>query len=116
MSDELLRLERALAERDHAATPGGLASLLADDVLEFGASGRTWDRASTGAMLEETAPVRPLVIDDWQARALAENVALVTYTLRQPGRTTRRSSVWRATAGGWRLVFHQGTPVPDPAP
>jgi hypothetical protein len=37
---------------------------------------------------------------------------LLTYTLRQPDRLTRRSTIWRRTEDGdWQIVFHQGTPV-----
>jgi hypothetical protein len=111
-SDELIRLEHALAERDHAAVPGGLASLLADDFLEFGASGRIWDHASMSEAFDGAPTVAPLPFDDWQERTLADGVVLVTYTLREPGRTSRRSSIWQRIDDRWRLVFHQGTPVP----
>jgi hypothetical protein len=117
VTDELFRLERALAERDHAAVRGGLGALLDPDFLEFGSSGRTWDRAETiEALLPQAAP-GPLDFRDWTARPLAEGVVLVTYTLSEAShggwRTTRRSSVWHARDGRWQLLFHQGTPVEE---
>jgi hypothetical protein len=116
VTDELFRLERAIAERDHAAVPGGLASLLDPEFLEFGSSGRAWDRASTiGTLFPQTLP-DPLEFSDWAARPLSEGVVLLTYTLHGGGRTTRRSSIWHARDGRWQILFHQGTPVPESTP
>jgi hypothetical protein len=38
---------------------------------------------------------------------------LLTYTLRQPGRVTRRATLWRRTGGGWQAIYHQGTVVQE---
>ena len=43
---ELQRLELALASRDPTGIDGGLTSLIADDFLEFGKSGRVRPRPS----------------------------------------------------------------------
>jgi hypothetical protein len=40
-------------------------------------------------------------------------VYLLTYTLFQGERTTRRSTIWERTSDGWQAVFHQGTVVED---
>lgn len=116
---ELMNLERALAERDPAAVPGGLASLIDDDFLEFGSSGRRWDRDAVVADLVPTSARRQLEFTDWAAIPLAEEIVLVTYTLTATleggPRTTRRSSIWRMRDGRWRILFHQGTPIAEPA-
>jgi ankyrin repeat protein len=47
-------------------------------------------------------------------RALADGVALVTYTATSrgtPARTSLRSSVWVAGPDSWRVLHHQGTTV-----
>jgi hypothetical protein len=37
---------------------------------------------------------------------------LLTYTLLQDHeRQTRRMTIWRSTADGWKIVYHQGTIV-----
>ncbi|WP_277931606.1 hypothetical protein [Nostoc linckia] len=36
---------------------------------------------------------------------------LVTYTLIQGTRITLRSTIWRQTPQGWKIVYHQGTVV-----
>jgi len=114
---ELLRLERALAERVDAAAPDGLAALLDDGFLEFGASGRVLDRDATIEMLRTSGHVDSIDLSEVRTRVLAADVVLLTYTLsaRAPNgaRRTRRSSIWRRTPDGWRILFHQGTVVPD---
>jgi hypothetical protein len=29
-----------------------------------------------------------------------------------PESASLRSSIWRSTGAGWRMTFHQGTPLP----
>jgi hypothetical protein len=39
---------------------------------------------------------------------------MLTCTLLQDNvRLTRRSTIWRSTSGGWKIVYHQGTIVQD---
>ena len=38
---------------------------------------------------------------------------LLTYTLRQDARVTRRLTVWQRHEGHWRILYHQGTIVAE---
>ena len=106
--DELLRLESALASRDPAGIEGGLMSLIADDFLEFGRSGRVWTAESIRDVLD-VPPGEPAVIEQFEAAELADGVVLVTFVM--PGEpAANRSSVWVRRAGRWQMRFHQGTP------
>ena len=105
---ELLRLESALASRDATGIEGGLMSMIADDFLEFGKSGRTWTARSIRELMEGP-PGEPAVIDDFEIAELADGVVLATYTM--PGQPpVKRSSIWVRRAGRWQMRFHQGTP------
>ncbi|TCK22158.1 DUF4440 domain-containing protein [Pseudonocardia endophytica] len=108
--DRELRLQDPAVRRSRAAA----SQLLDPDFHEFGASGRTWDHESVLDMMAvEEAP--PPETDRIVATRLADDVVLLTYRTRRPGRTALRSSVWRRRDGGpWRVVFHQGTVVPEP--
>jgi hypothetical protein len=45
---------------------------------------------------------------------LGPETYLITYTLLQDKqRLTRRATIWRRTADGWKIVYHQGTIVED---
>ena len=108
LRDELLRKEAALAARDPDAVDGGLMSLIADDFLEFGRSGRIWTRDSIRSVLEGP-PSGPVSMENFEVAVLADDVALVTYR----GASANRSSVWVRREGHWQMRFHQGTPTGD---
>lgn len=109
---ELFALEAALARRDPTGTSGGLGSLVADDFLEFGRSGRVHDAASIRALVAADAPSDlPFEPRTFAVDLLAPDVALVTYELGTRARTNR-SSIWIRRGGRWVIRFHQGTPAP----
>jgi glyoxylase I family protein len=104
----LYRLELALASADPAGIDGGLATLIADDFTEFGASGRTWSAPEIRVALDREAATDPPELLDFRVAELAPGVVLATYRLGPP-RPSRRSSVWVRRDGRWQVRFHQGT-------
>jgi len=44
-------------------------------------------------------------------RQLGPDTYLLTYSLRQQDRLTRRSTLWHRTPTGWQILYHQGTLV-----
>lgn len=87
---------------------------------EVGASGRRYSRDHVLEVLEDRHQVAShLALEDtWEAsdfacRELASDTYLLTYTLLQGQRKTRRATVWRRSAQGWKIMFHQGTVVED---
>ena len=107
----LLEREKSLMQPAVRRSAGQLKAIICEDFLEYGASGRTYDRASLIALLaaEPDGPVA--TISDFTARFLSPEIALVTYRT-QLGDTARlRSSIWRCEHGAWRLQFHQSTPT-----
>jgi hypothetical protein len=111
VAERLLLLESALANRDPGGVPGGLASLIDDDFVEFGASGRRWTAAETRRGLAEEHSGQRVVISDLEAREVGAGIVLVTYRS-GPERPARRSSLWVERDGHWSLLFHQGTLIP----
>ena len=103
---ELLRLELALASRDPTGIDGGLMSLIADDFVEFGKSGRVWTAASVRDVLEGT-PRGPVAIEDFDVAELADGVVLTTYVTPGPP-PVDRPSIWVRRSGRWMIRFHQG--------
>ena len=103
--DPKVRMSRALA-----------SALLADDFVEFGSSGRVYDKVSVLDALAIDASVAPAV-RDFAVKALGPGVYLATYcTVRHASsgedmRQALRSSIWRQTGAHWQLVFNQGTPA-----
>jgi hypothetical protein len=85
-----------------------------EDFWEVGASGRRYSREFVLDTLENRAPdpdESAWLTRDFQCREIAVNNYLITYTLHQGKRMTRRATLWRRTAAGWKVLYHQGTVV-----
>jgi hypothetical protein len=108
---EVMSLELRLLDPATRASAAAVERLIHPDLREIGASGRTWDRASMTRALA-ARPGDAADATDLTARLVSDDVVLVTYTARQDdGRTLRRSSLWVHGDEGWRVFFHQGTPI-----
>lgn len=86
------------------------------DFWEIGASGRRYSREYILGVLQERYRNPGGHADSWRTadfacRQLGPDVYLLTYTLWQGERQTRRATIWRRSAGGWKIAFHQGTVV-----
>jgi hypothetical protein len=114
--EELREREPIFHRPLYQGSRAALEQLLAEDFWEIGASGRRYGRQYVLKMLaaREQAPLEdPWETSDFHCRALAPDVYLLTYTLLQGERCTRRATIWRRAAGGWQILFHQGTLVED---
>jgi hypothetical protein len=114
--EELKSREPIFHRPELGTTRADFEGMTAEDFWEVGASGRRYSRAYVLDELErryagEHADVWET--KDFHCRRLAEDLYLVTYTLRQGERVTRRSTIWQRTKAGWKIVFHQGTVVQD---
>jgi hypothetical protein len=92
--------------------------MTAVDFWEVGASGRRYSREYILTVLEERQRLNvseELQASDFRCQRLAQDLYLLSYTLLQDkDRWTRRSTIWRSTPEGWKIVFHQGTIMQHP--
>ena len=89
--------------------------LLSFDFFEFGLSGRIYHREETLSIPPQEINAR-LPLKDFSVHVVDTNVFLVTYVSEvyyNKLERGNRSSLWLKTPAGWRLRFHQGTPM-DP--
>jgi hypothetical protein len=119
IADHLKSLEETLLDPAVRKNSKQVSTLLADDFLEFGSSGRTFDKAAILEDLRNEPLHQTARLSDFAIRPLTPEVILVTY------RTTRedssgqiihqahRSSIWINRNGTWQITFHQGTPIPS---
>jgi ribonuclease HI len=100
--------EQALLDPAVRADPERMRAPLHPDFVEFGASGRVWDRTSIAAV---TSGIEvPIAASDLRVTRLGPDAILVTFRSDDRGRRALRSSVWvRDPEAGWLLRFHQGT-------
>lgn len=114
--EELKRREPVFHRPEFAGSRAALVEMTAEDFWEIGASGRRYSRdyvLQTLAAREEDPVEDHWQTADFHCRELARDVYLLTYTLLQAGRTTRRASLWQRSGAGWKIVFHQGTVVQE---
>ncbi len=112
---ELRRREPIFHRPEFGTTRPELDAMLDADFWEVGASGRRYSRRFALDVLEArtgTPDEEVLETTDFRCQELAPDIYLLTYTLRQGGeRMSRRTTIWRRDADGWKIVFHQGTIV-----
>jgi hypothetical protein len=111
---ELRRREPIFHRPEFGTTRAELEGMLSADFWEIGASGRRYTRKFALDVLEERTgtPAEELWdTTDFRCQELAPDVYLLTYTLRQGERITRRATIWQRSIEGWKVVFHQGTVV-----
>ena len=99
---------------EFGTTRAEFESMVDGDFWEVGASGRRYTREYTLDVLEKRARTPEEDVwetTDFRCQELATDLYLLTYTLRQGERVTRRTTIWRRAADGWKIVFHQGTIV-----
>jgi hypothetical protein len=97
-------------------TRADFEQMMVADFWEVGASGRRYSRDYVLSELQKRYAGE--YVDSWETRdfhcrRLAEDIYLLTYTLLQGERKTRRATIWQDTPAGWKIVFHQGTIVQD---
>jgi hypothetical protein len=112
--DELMQREPLFHRPAFGTTRKDFEKMTAPEFWEVGASGRRYSREFGLSVLEDRykeAYETVWEIGDFHCRKIAPDNYLATYTLIQGPRVTRRSTIWRRTANGWQVVFHQGTIV-----
>jgi hypothetical protein len=115
--EELMQREPVFHRLESGTRRADLENMTDPEFVEVGASGRRYGRDYVLDLLEKRFE-KPGA-DVWQTSdihcvELARDTYLVTYTLlQQKRRVTRRSSIWRRTGQGWKIVYHQGTVVEE---
>ena len=113
---ELVAREPIFHRPELGTTRRDFENMVEPDFWEVGASGRRYGRAEVLDLLEkrhQTPHDDPWETSDFQCREIAPDDFLLTYTLRQNARVTRRATLWRRRDGAWRIAYHQGTLVED---
>ena len=112
---ELERREPIFHRPEFGTARRNFEAMTDPDFWEVGASGRRYSREY---VLDTLAQRQSQSLEDiWETRefhclALSADTYLLTYTLVQgKSRVTRRSSLWRRSKEGWKILYHQGTLV-----
>lgn len=89
-----------------------LDQVLHPDYREVDSTGRHWDRSTIIDLLVSGLAPGPgrLTASRMCGIHLADELVHVTFDTEARGRRAHRSSLWRRTAAGWLLYYHQATP------
>ena len=119
LKGQIYQLEDRLLQPEVRRSKEDIAMLLADDFVEFGSSGRIFDKPQVVDGLPDS-PTVLMIIEDFQVKVLSSNVVLAIYRvvkkneLREEMTNSLRSSIWKFIDGRWQMVFHQGTRIMEP--
>lgn len=118
IENQLYQLEERLLHPEVRRSEEDLLNLLANDFVEFGSSGRIFNRQQIIESLTHSDTVQTqMVLKDFRAKILAPDVVLTTFYVtkhdeqREEMKNSLRSSIWKLIDCRWQMVFHQGTPT-----
>lgn len=114
IQQELVAREPIFHREEFGRTRADFEAMMAEEFWEIGASGRCYGREEILTILERrySGPYKDeWTAEDFSCQEIAPANYLLTYTLRQGPRVTRRATIWRKAPRGWVIVFHQGTMV-----
>lgn len=113
MKQHIYDLELLLLEPSVRQSVSQLNQLIADDFVEFGSSGKVYNKQDILDLLPLDTKPFSAIITDFKAIPLSSEVMFSTYkvTIRSGDflRTSLRSSLWKRCETGWQMFFHQGT-------
>jgi hypothetical protein len=123
--DELKKREPLFHHPEFGRTRRDFEAMTDPAFWEVGASGRRYSREY---VLDELVkryedpdykgvhaePESGWVTKDFHCFEIAADNYLLTYTLAQGARVTRRATIWRRAGGSWKILYHQGTIVENP--
>jgi len=115
--EQLRDLETELHHIETRQNRDRMDSLLHPAFEEVGRSGRRYSRKEVLDEFLARGELEPVHAQDFELDELGPGIVLLRYWSAHVGpsgdlfRHTLRTSLWITTPGGWRMRFHQGTPV-----
>jgi len=118
VAELLSKMEILLMSASVRGNRAEVGRLLHENFVEFGSSGRIFNKQEIIELLNDEEPVNR-IMKNFMAELLAPGVALVTYqVIREPDSPaparSNRSSIWVMVQESWQMRFHQGTVVQMP--
>lgn len=121
---ELIQREPLFHHPEFGRTREDLEAMTDSDFWEVGASGRRYSReyVISGVVKRyedpdyegiNSPPENSWKTQDFYCREIAESTYLLTYTLIQEERVTRRATLWQKYDDTWKILYHQGTIVQE---
>lgn len=116
LKNTIYKLETSLLKSEVRSSSDQLNHLLADDFKEFGSSGLVYTKQSVLERLPLNTDKVIYVVSDFEIKNLSKEVVMANFKTDRVINDTEkvsslRTSLWRKEDSGWRMFFHQGTPI-----
>jgi hypothetical protein len=122
--NELIQREPIFHHPEFGTTQQDFENMTDASFWEVGASGRRYSREYVLTEVVKryenpqyrgihSPPENTWETKDFHCHQIASHNYLLTYTLVQEDRVTRRSTIWKRSSTGWKILYHQGTTVQD---
>jgi hypothetical protein len=111
--EELKFLEESLWKTESRFDIDHQEKVFASDFFEFGRSGRIYSRQDAIRITPQEIKAK-IPLQNFNVHLLDEKNVLITYQSEvqyEELEKANRSSIWSKTGDGWKLRFHQGTPI-----
>lgn len=110
MLDTLVNLEKSLFKYENCMDLRYLTRILHPDFMEFGTSGKIYNRNTTIELLQTVTSDRPITIHSATLKQLSSYQWLLHYVSEneESGVISNRTSIW-IKEHDYQLYFHQGT-------
>ncbi len=120
---EFAAREKSLFEAEKRHDWPFIAKLLTDDFVEIAADGKRYAKPDVAAYFPDVQ-LHDYTMEDVRVQRVTADAVLVTSTVRVDAsfRGTHIpshsyvSTLWVRHGKQWKIVFHQVTPIPEPAP
>lgn len=113
VSSALLTCEQDFFRVAFCRDPEAIRARLDANFIEHGASGRVYTREEVVRSLSALPEDRHIDIEGFSVSRIADAVYLARYQSVRDGDRALRASLWECRNGGWVMLFHQGTPMPN---
>ena len=116
IQQELIAREPLFHREEFGRTREAFDAMITPDYWEIGASGKRYSREFVlDSLVKRYSELyqESFRAEEFYCQEIAANNYLLTYTLYQGSRKTRRCTIWRRSSDQWMAFFHQGTVVAE---
>ena len=103
---QVFELEKALLSNEVRRNPQALNLLIADDFVEFGKSGKVWNKCDILASLPLQCEAQYEILH-FSVIFETSSIACVEYKLSESGEISLRRSIWKFIDKRWQMVLHK---------
>lgn len=111
--NKLQKLEESLWKEKTRFDIQYMENILDPTFFEFGRSGRIYQREDTLYGIRPQTINATIPLESFQIHKITDEIYQTTYiseVVYERIERANRSSLWKYTNSGWKLLFHQGTP------